>query len=108
MRKGTCSWFVSSIEQFSHTCVQISVTNRTHDSSWLLQRNVTCTAQNGEEFPDPSRLAYNDYFSFGHGKYNLDKPVFARLPGNKWALHDLRTLFKGNTLEEPLEGAQFL
>jgi hypothetical protein len=79
--------------------------HRTHDSSWLLQKDLsTCTDQNGNGFPDPARLAYTDYFSFGHGKYNLDKPIFAKLPGdNKWALHDFRTQFKGNTQENPLE-----
>jgi hypothetical protein len=62
-----------------------------------------CKDQNGDEFPNPARLANTDYFSTGHGKYNLDKPIFAKLASNKWALHDFRTEFKGNTQDAPLE-----
>ena len=78
---------------------------RTHDASWLLQKDLdTCLDANGDEFPEPAGLAYTDLFSYGRGKYNLDKPIFAKLPGvSKWALHDFRTQFKANTPENPLE-----
>lgn len=36
-------------------------------------------------------------------KSNLDKPIFAKLPGtNRWALHDFRTQFHENTVENPM------
>eukprot|EP00804_Cyclotella_cryptica_P019763 CCRYP_009664-RA/>CCRYP_009664-RA protein AED:0.11 eAED:0.11 QI:135/1/0.94/1/1/1/17/0/2177 len=102
--KTSLSWIDLSALDTNSEIININ-TERTHDSSWLLQNDLsTCTDQNGDEFPNPARLAYTDYFSFGHGKYNLDKPIFAKLPGNnKWSLHDFRTQFKGNTLENPLE-----
>jgi hypothetical protein len=77
---------------------------RTHDSSWLLKKDLdTCQDANGAEFPDPAGLAYTDLSSTGRGKYNLDKPIFAKLPGPKWALHDFRTEFVENSLASPLE-----
>eukprot|EP00804_Cyclotella_cryptica_P004534 CCRYP_006892-RA/>CCRYP_006892-RA protein AED:0.17 eAED:0.17 QI:494/0.84/0.6/1/0.94/0.9/20/0/2106 len=102
--KTGLSWIDLSTLDTNSEIININ-TERTHDSSWLLKKDLnTCTDQNGNEFPDPARLAYTDYFSYGHGKYNLDKPIFAKLPGvNKWALHDFRTQFKGNTPESPLE-----
>jgi len=74
------------------------------DSNWLLQKDLdSCIDQNGVDIPDPAGLANTDYSSLGRGKYNLDKPIFAKMPGdNKWALHDLRTCFKGNTLDDPM------
>ena len=93
-----------------YTYLSLPLTNtyhnhRTHDSSWLLQKSLdTCKDQNGDEFPDPAGLSANDYSSVGRGKYNLDKPIFAKLPGNKWALHDFRTIFRRNTLDDPLAG----
>eukprot|EP00804_Cyclotella_cryptica_P019739 CCRYP_009662-RC/>CCRYP_009662-RC protein AED:0.09 eAED:0.09 QI:0/0.95/0.95/1/0.95/0.95/22/166/2740 len=101
--KTSLSWIDLSTLDTNSEIININ-TERTHGSSWLLQKDLsTCTDQNGVEFPNPARLAYTDYFSFGHGKYNLDKPIFAKLPGNKWSLHDFRTQFKGNTLENPLD-----
>ena len=77
----------------------------TQESSWLLTKKLdSCTDQNGDIFPDPARLANTDYFSYGHGKYNLDKPIFAKLPGGMWALHDFRTQFKSNTPNDLMEG----
>ena len=78
--------------------------DRTHDSNWLLKKDLdTCNDEAGNPFPDPAGLAAYDLSSTGRGKYNLDKPIFAILPGeNKWALHDLRVLFQGNTIEQPL------
>ena len=78
--------------------------DQTHDSVWLRTTALeTCDDENGDAIPDPAGLANTDYFSTGRGKYNLDRPVFAKLPGtNKWAIHDPRALFNGNTLEEPL------
>ncbi|KAL3805312.1 hypothetical protein HJC23_009019 [Cyclotella cryptica] len=99
---STLSWIdLSSFD--SSEIVNVNM-ERTLDSSWLLQKNLdACKDQNGDKFPNPARLAYTDYFSYGHGKYNLDKPIFAKIPGEKWALHDFRTLFKGNTADDPLE-----
>ena len=33
---------------------------------------------------------------------NIDKPIFAKLPGDLWALHDFRTVLFENTLDNPL------
>ena len=85
-----------------------------HDSSWRITTNLddsyssdpstpTCTDANGDTIPDAAGSSYLDYFSDGRGKYNLDAPIFAKMPGdNKWALHDYRTKFQGNTLQNPL------
>jgi hypothetical protein len=72
-----------------------------HDSNWLLKRDMACTDENGDNLPDSAGLAYNDYSSAGRGKYNLGKSIFAKLPGGKWALHDLRTMFVGNDIASP-------
>ncbi len=85
-----------------------------HDSSWRMTTNLdssfvsdppSCTDENGDIIPDAAGLAYNDYFSTGRGRYNLDAPIFAKMPGNKWALHDYRSKFQANTLENPLADA---
>lgn len=82
---------------------------RTHDSSWLLMKDLdSCVDQNGNTFPEPARLANTDYFSYGYGKYNLPKPIFALLPDGTWALHDFRTQFANNTPEDPMEGEIFM
>ena len=39
-------------------------------------------------------------FSISHSK--IDKPIFAKLPGDLWALHDFRTILFENTLDNPL------
>jgi hypothetical protein len=97
------SWIDISTLDNSTEIVNINP-ERTHDSSWLLQTNLsTCQDANGAEFPDPAGLAYIDLRSTGRGKYNLDKPIFAKLPGSKWALHDFRTEFVENTVNNPLE-----
>jgi hypothetical protein len=97
------SWLDLTTLDTSTEIVNINA-DRTSDASWLLQKDLdTCQDENGVEFPDPARLAYTDYFSYGRGKYNLDKPIFAKLPGDKWALHDFRTQFKANTPENPLQ-----
>ena len=102
--KTTLSWLDLSTLNTDAEIVNINA-ERTHDASWLLQKDLdTCQDENGDEFPDPAGLAYTDYSSYGRGKYNLDKPIFAKLPGtNKWALHDFRTQFKANTPDNPLE-----
>ena len=98
------SWLdLSYLDTSAEIIININ-SERTHGASWLLQKDLgTCRDENGNEFPNPAGLAYNDYSSYGRGKYNLDKPIFAKLPGNKWALHDFRTQFKANTPENPLE-----
>ena len=99
----TLSWVDLSTLDTSTEIININA-DRTNDASWLLQKDLdTCQDNNGDEFPDPAGLAYTDYVSYGRGKYNLDKPIFAKLPNNKWALHDFRTQFKANTLDNPLE-----
>ena len=35
----------------------------------------------------------------------MDKPIFASLPDGKWALHDLRSIFFGNPVDDPLMDA---
>lgn len=62
----------------------------------------SCVDENGSEIPNPAGLSYNDLRSFGRGRFNTDKPVFAKLPSNKWAIHDMRTVFQANTMESPL------
>lgn len=81
---------------------------RTHDASYMITVSLdpNCVDMNGNLLPDPARLAYTDYMSTGKGRYNLDMPVFARLPSTtpgeaKWALHDVRTQLRTNTLESP-------
>ena len=98
------SWVDLSTLDTSTEIVNVN-SDRTLDASWLLQKDLdTCLDANGHEFPDPAGLAYTDLLSYGRGKYNLDKPIFAKLPGvSKWALHDFRTQFKANTRENPLE-----
>lgn len=85
-----------------------------HESSWRMTANLdtsfvsnppSCTDENGDAIPDAAGLSYNDYFSSGRGKYNLDAPIFAKMPGNKWALHDYRSKFQANTLDNPLADA---
>jgi hypothetical protein len=85
-----------------------------HDSSWRITANLetsfvsdppSCKDENGATIPDAAGLSYNDYFSTGRGKYNLDAPIFAKMPNNKWALHDYRSKFQANTLENPLADA---
>jgi hypothetical protein len=99
----TLSWIDISTLDTNTEIVNINA-DRTPDASWLLQKDLdTCQDKNGDEFPDPAGLAYTDYLSYGRGKYNLDKPIFAKLPGDKWALHDFRTQFKANTADNPLE-----
>lgn len=44
-------------------------TDRTHDSNWLLRRDLaTCKDENDDDVPDPAGLANTDYFSYGRGK----------------------------------------
>ena len=81
---------------------------RTHDASYMITvpLDPSCVDMNGNLLPDPARLAYTDYMSTGKGRFNLDRPVFARLPSTtpgevKWALHDVRTQLRANTLESP-------
>ena len=65
----------------------------------------TCTDANGDTIPDAAGSSFLDYFSDGRGKYNLDAPIFAKMPNGKWALHDYRSKFQGNTLQNPLADA---
>ena len=77
----------------------------THDSDWVLNKNLdTCIDENGDAIPDLAGMSNTDYRSFGRGKYNLDKSVFIKMPGNdnKWALHDPRTIFHKNTMDDPM------
>ena len=95
--------------------------NITHDSNWILTKDLdTCTDENGNDLPDPAGLSNTDYRSFGRGKYNMDQPVLIKMPplvsedGNvgpsRWAIHDLRTQFIENTVENPKEdgGGSFM
>ena len=96
--------------------------NITHDSNWILTKDLdTCTDENGNDLPDPAGLSNTDYRSTGRGKYNMDKPVFIKMPpqinvddgsviSSRWAIHDLRTQFIENTVENPKEdgGGSFM
>ena len=82
-------------------------TDRTHSSSWLLETNVSSNAAltaTCNSLPDPAGLSFRDLESLpGHrSKFNLDKPIFAKLPDGNWTLHDFRTLFHENTKTNPL------
>ena len=75
---------------------------RTHDSNWLLKTDLdTCDDKNGVTIPDPAGLANTDLMSTGRGKFNLDKPIFAKIGTNKWALLDMRAQFLANTIGDP-------
>ena len=97
------SWIDLSNLNTSTEIVNINA-DRTHDSNWILKQEMSsCDDENGDVIPDPAGLSNIDFSSTGRGKFNLDKPIFAKLPGtNKWALHDIRTIFKSNTKEDPL------
>ena len=81
-----------------------------HDSSWKITANLpsfvsdppSCVDENGATIPDAAGLSYNDYFSYGRGKYNLDASIFAKMANGRWALHDYRSKFQANTVEDPL------
>jgi len=79
-------------------------TEQTHDSVWLLKKDLdSCIDENGNEILDPAEMANTDYSSKGRGKYNLDPPVFVKLASGKWAIQDLRSIFRDNTSENPLK-----
>ena len=76
---------------------------QTHDSVWLLTKDLdSCLDENGNEILDPAGMANTDYSSTGRGKYNPDPPVFIELGDGKWAIQDLRTILRDNSLENPL------
>ena len=81
-------------------------TEKTYDSDWVLKKVLEgpCQDENGNDLPDPAGLAYSDLSSTGRSRYNIDPPIFAKMPGddNRWALHDFRTDFKGNTISDPM------
>lgn len=58
--------------------------------------------ENRNEIPNPAGLLYSDLRSLGCGKFNTNKPTFAKLPSNKGAIHDMRTVFQAYTMESPL------
>ena len=80
-------------------------TEKTYDSDWVLKIDLEgpCQDENGNDLPDPAGLSYSDLSSTGRGRYNIDPPIFAKMPGinNRWALHDFRTDFKRNTISAP-------
>lgn len=84
-----------------------------HDSSWKITTNLpsyvsdppSCIDENGDAILDPAGSSYNDYFSTGRGKYKLDASIFAKMSNDKWALHDYRSLFQANTVQDPLPDA---
>ena len=101
--KSSLSWIDLSGLDTATELVNINA-ERTHDSSWLLKKDLdSCDDTNGDAIPDPAGLAYTDYKSTGRGRFNLDKSIFAKMPGNKWALHDFRAHFRGNTVETPMD-----
>jgi len=79
--------------------------NITNTSSYILNKpynNGACPSdENGYDIPDPAQMSNTDYFSYGRGKYNMDKPTFVKMPNGKWAIHDLRTAFYDNTVDDP-------
>ncbi len=84
-----------------------------HDSSWKITTNLpsyvseppSCIDENGDVILDPAGSSYNDYFSTGRGKYKMDASIFAKMSNDKWALHDYRSLFQANTVQDPLPDA---
>lgn len=97
--KSKISWIGSLPE--SHI-VNIN-TEQTYDSVWLLTKDLdSCLDENGNEILDPAGMANTDYSSTGRGKYNPDPPVFVELESGKWAIQDLRTILRDNSLENPL------
>lgn len=97
--KSKISWIGSLPE--SHI-VNIN-TEQTYDSVWLLTKDLdSCPDENGNEILDPAGMANTDYSSTGRGKYNPDPPVFVELESGKWAIQDLRTILRDNSLENPL------